>query len=493
MRLLLVLSEVQIKYGSYGFQHGLAALSAYIRKAGGHQVALCYIGPSWKPELFREQVRRFRPHVIGFYTTEDQARFSRKLLREPGVDNAFTLFGGPYATLNPEILEEEPRLDALCVGEGEIPLSELLGRLEGGSDPADVAGLWVRRGADIVRNPPPPFLQDLDALPPCDRSLFEETPEIRHVGITQISFRNSFRVSRGCPYGCTFCSNGPLSRAQDGRFTRFRSVPAVLAEIDEVTARYRPQEIYFEDDSFTLNETFVDAFVDAYPRTSDLPFEFFSHIGPSTLGVLTKLRSVGGRRVSFGIESGNEALRRKVLKKRFSNELVLEVFRGARRMGYQVEAFVMAGLPDETPESFGDTAALLRRIDPDLYSVSIYFPFRGTELYAYAMKKRYLNGPVALDDDFVSRRRALLDMPDFPPAVVEEEVRRLPMRVYRGISLRKALLFRVYETRFGDQLLQRLAPLKRALRIFAVGGLPGALRAQGSGAFKTSLATLFKR
>jgi len=483
MRLLLVFSEVQIKYGSYAFQHGLGAISAYVKRAG-HEVALAYIGPRWNSRPFQRQVRSFAPHVIGFYTTEDQLRFARQLLRQLGSERPFTVFGGPFATLNPEFLEEEPLLDALCVGEGELATTELLCRLAEGADPGDVPGLWVRRGSEIVRNPPPPFLADLDALPPVDRSLFAEAPEIRHVGITQICHRNSFRISRGCPYGCTFCSNKRLSQAQDGRFTRFRSVAAVMREIEDVIAAYHPAEIYFEDDTFTLKEGWVDEFVVAYPEVTRLPFEFFSHIGPSTLDVLEKLRRVGGRRVSFGVESGNEEIRSRVLGKRFSNQQVVEVFREARRMGYQAEAFVMAGLPDETPHSFGDTAELLREIQPDLYSVSIYFPFRGTALYEYALEQGYLKGPVDLDASFVSRRRALLQMPEFPPQSVAREVRRLPFRVYGKTSLRKALLFRVYESRLGDPLLRLLAPVKRVLRIFAVGGLTGAHRVEGMAPLK---------
>ena len=470
MRLLLVFTEVQIKYGSYAFQHGVGAISAWVRHAG-HEVALAYVGPRWRPESFRRRLASFDPHVIGFYTTEDQLRFARKLLAEPGVEGRFTVFGGPFATLNPEVLEEEPRLDAVCVGEGERPMADLLDRLAAGRDAGDVPGLWVRRGTEIVRNPSPPFLEDLDSLPPVDRELFAEAPEISHVGITQISHRNSFRISRGCPYACSFCSNRRLSEAQPGRFTRFRSVDSVVGEIERVTARYRPAEVYFEDDTFTLDRGFIDGFVEAYPKVSELPFEFFSHIGPTTLEMLEKLRRVGGRRVSFGIESGDEDLRTRVLGKRFSNQQVEEVFAGARAMGYQVEAFIMAGLPDETPETFGATAELLRRIQPDLYSVSIYFPFRGTALYEYALECGYLGGPVSLDDRFVSRRRALLEMPGFPPAEVQRAVRRLPFEIYGRTSPRRALLFRAYETRLGDAMLQLLAPVRRALRVYAVGGL----------------------
>lgn len=474
MRLLLVFTEIQIKYGSYAFQAGLGALSAWVKQHGGHQVALAYQGPRFDPNAFQKRVADFKPDVIGFYATEDQLRFVRKLLHEPCVRDAFTVFGGPFPTLNPEFLEEEPHLDALCVGEGELPMTELLDRLGQEKDPGDIPGLWVRRGSEIIKNPTPPFLPELDALPFVDRSIFAEAPEIRHVGITQICHRNSFRISRGCPYGCTFCSNQRLGRVQHGRFTRFRSVDAVMREIREVTRAYNPREIYFDDDTFTLDPRFIDEFVEHYPKATDLPFEFFSHIGPTTVPILEKLRAVGGRRVSFGIESGNEDLRTGVLKKRFTNDEVKAVFNEVKKMGYQAEAFVMAGLPDETPESFRDTAALLRDIQPDLYSISIYFPFRGTELFDHAVEQGYLSGPVDLDDTFVSRRRALLDMPDFPPKSVAREVRAFPWRVYGKSSLRKAFLFWVYEMPFGDRLLKLLAPVRRFLRVYALGGLTGA-------------------
>jgi len=470
VRLLLVYTEVQIKYGSYAFQHGLAALAAYVKQAGDPQVSLCYVGPKWNNEGYRDRIRRFRPDVIGFYVTEDQLRFVRKLLNDGATGGAFTLFGGPYASLNPEIIEQERRLDAVCIGEGELPTVTLLDTLARRQEPAEIPGLWVRRGSEIIRTHSPPYIEDLDSLPFVDREIFEAAPELKHVGITQISHRNSFRVSRGCPFKCSFCSNHRLARNQEGTFTRLRSVPLVMQEVRQVVGRYRPKEIYFDDDTFTLKESFVDEFVEAYPATSTLPFEFFSHVGPTALRVLEKLRGVGGRRVSFGIESGNEHIRNKVLGKSFSNDRVEEVFREARRMGYQVEAFLMVGLPDETPEAFDDTVELMRRIQPDLYSLSIYFPFRGTDLYEHALRQGYLDGPVDLDDTFVSRRRALLDMPAFPPAAVARAVRNFPLRVYGRPSLRKALLFRAYESPLGDPLLQALAPVKRLLRDFVLRG-----------------------
>ncbi|MBA4319691.1 MAG: hypothetical protein C0412_14920, partial [Flavobacterium sp.] len=284
------------------------------------------------------------------------------------------------------------------------------------------------------------------------------------IGLTQICYKNSFRVSRGCPHQCSFCSNKQISAAQLGSFVRFRSIDNVLSEIESVVKKFFPAEIYFEDDTFTLNESFIDEFCSEYPMRIGSPFEFFAHISSSTIQTLEKLRKAGGRRVSFGIESGNEELRRKILKKNFSNKDVIQIFKEAKKMGYHTEAFVMTGLPDETPERFNDTVQLLKTIKPDLYSLSIYFPFQGTDLYNYSVAKGYVTKNFEIPDNFVSRRNTLLRMPDFRPDEILYSVRTFGWKVYKDYSLKKAILFWIYESKFGNALLRYGALFKRLLR-----------------------------
>lgn len=469
MKILFVYTEVNVKFGSYGFQHGLAALSAYLKAHGYADVDLCYIGPRFSARPFRAAVSARRPDVIAFYATHDQFRFALRLLSELRDAHGVAVFGGPHATLFPGLIERHPRIGAVCCGEGEEALLALVRALDNGEPYDRIPGLWVRSGNRVVRNRPRPFIADLDALPFADRELFRRIPTRTRVGLTQISFRNSFRVSRGCPFRCSFCSNFEIGRAQPGTFLRFRSASNVLREMETVVARYGPREVYFEDDTFTLSEPFLDALCETYPRRIGLPFEFFARIGPDTVRILEKLRKAGGRRVSFGVECGNEDYRRNVLKKDFSNAQVENVFAAARRMGYKTEAFVIGGLPDETPALFRDTVELLRRIQPDLYSMSIYFPFRGTELFQLAVERGYVHPDFELPETFVSRRDTVLHMPEFTREQILACVRRFGWDVYKGISPRRAWMFRVYETRAGDALLRCAAGMKRAARTAAIG------------------------
>jgi hypothetical protein len=138
-------------------------------------------------------------------------------------------------------------------------------------------------------------------------------------------------------------------------------------------------------------------------------------------------------------------------------------------MGLHAEAFVMAGLPEETPEMLQDTVQLLRDVQPDLYSVSIYFPFKGTELYRHCVNKGYISADFEIDDQFVSRRDSVLSMPQFSRDQIVAAVRRFGWEIYRGKDWRKAVLFRVYESGpIGDRLLRLSAPLRRHLRRFVI-------------------------
>lgn len=469
MKILLVYTEINIKFGSYGFQHGIAALSAYLKQHGYRDIEFCYVGPSYTPQPFRRALSGFRPDIIGFYTTHDQFRFVLKLLPHVSNEKTFVICGGPHATLHPDLINEHPRVNAVCIGEGENAMLELVRALESGHSVCNIPGLWVRGPRGIVKNPTASFIRDLDALPVADRDIFCRSTPWARVGLTQISYRNSFRISRGCPFHCAFCSNHEMGRAQEGSFLRFRSLENVLREIEQVVTRFRPKEIYFEDDTFTLNESFIDEFCRQYPARVGLPFEFFAHIGPSATRILGKLRAAGGRRVSFGIESGNEAFRKNVLRKSFSNQDVVDVIAAAGRMGYKTEAFVIVGFPDENLAMFADTMKLLRQTQPDLYSLSIYFPFRGTELYRRCVDKGYVDSDFVIHDRFVSRRDTVLRMPHFPRGQILKAVKQFGWQVYHGNSPRKAVLFRVYESPLGDFLLRYSAGMKRLARTFAIG------------------------
>jgi radical SAM superfamily enzyme YgiQ (UPF0313 family) len=123
-------------------------------------------------------------------------------------------------------------------GEGDQTMPELAEVLDGRRDPETVLGLSFRRGGETVHTPDRPFIEDLDALPSPDFSLMEGWSQKR---VTPLS------TSRGCPFGCRFCSVIPMF----GTRYRFHSVERVLSDLEQ----YGPntKHVFFCDDNFAAN------------------------------------------------------------------------------------------------------------------------------------------------------------------------------------------------------------------------------------------------
>ena len=461
MKVLFINPEMNIKYGAYGYQAGLAALSASCKADGVSTIGYRHLVSPFSPTMLDETIREWEPDLIGFYTPFMQYRFVHRLIATIPVQ-IFTILGGPHPTIFPECLELIPNLDAICIGEGDETFVELIRALSRGKTPEKIAGLAYRQGGEVIFSERRPFIENLDTLPFEDRTIFE-TARKRRSGLLQISHTNSFRLGRGCPYRCTFCSNSAQSKAQPGKYVRFRSLDHILEEIRTVVKRYRPEVLYFQDDTFMANEGTLIDFCARYKKEIDLPFEFFGRIDRVNDALMKQLRWAGGRRVSFGIESGDEQFREEVLGKRFSNEQVAQAFQITKKHGITAEAFVMIGLPEETRSSARKTAGLLAQIQPDLYTLSTYFPNPGTRLYEISQQKNLLRYP-QVPLWVVNQRDVMLHLPYFKPAQVTSERRWFAFRVYGRTSLLKAVLFTMYETDWGEPFLNFFSFLRKPLR-----------------------------
>ena len=153
----------------------LTDLSAVLRMAG-HRVDLQLADEEKNPTRW---IRRFDPDVVSIpcpVAGHEEALQAAALVRNVCPD-AFVLMGGTHATFTPE-LALRPEVDAVCVGEADGAVPELLDRLERGIDWQDVRNLAVEIDGELVQNPMRPPEQDLDALPFPDRELYFQYPFI---------------------------------------------------------------------------------------------------------------------------------------------------------------------------------------------------------------------------------------------------------------------------------------------------------------------------
>jgi hypothetical protein len=198
-------------------------------------------------------------------------------------------------------------------------------------------------------------------------------------------------ASRGCPFACTYCFNHAVVEryrhdlhcaASQLNYVRFESVPRLMDEIRRLLATYRNIRMFiFDDDLFTYNSEFVLKFCVAYPAVSEVPFVVNAHVGFFDADRARCLTAAGCRIVKFGLESGSERIRRRVLNRHMTNRQIATALDTAHQHGLHSSVFIMLGLPREQPEDVRATIELLAAARPGRFRWSYFFPYPGTKAY----------------------------------------------------------------------------------------------------------------
>ena len=90
----------------------------------------------------------------------------------------------------------------------------------------------------------------------------------------------------------------------------------MIEEIKLVRKNYGTNLIYFRDDTFDANKEWLLSLLERYKKEIDLPFRCNVHVSNVDEQVVKVLKESGCYIVCFGVETGNEELRKKVLHKR---------------------------------------------------------------------------------------------------------------------------------------------------------------------------------
>jgi radical SAM superfamily enzyme YgiQ (UPF0313 family) len=410
MRVLFVYPNL---YTQMGFNHGLASLSAVLKRAG-HETKLVNLNENLPPvptpdELWRTIVE-WGPGAIGFSALTQQYRAALEIARDlrarasaAGRELPPLVVGGVHPTMVPESVMADGVWDHVGVGECEDALLALVQRLERGERPTDVPNFLSWKGGarpelaapvaseHWIHNPVGEF-PDLAELPIPDYELFDvqRITDQKHGWFGLLS-------SRGCPYRCTYCLNHRIvDRYQDelGRavpdlgFFRYRPPAKLIEEIQWVLARYRGVGTFiFDDDLFTQNPSHAIAVANAYREARiETPFVVNSHVKRLDPRVAEALAAAGCKILKLGIESGSPRVRKEVLQRFMTDADILKTIEVAERNGLHTSGFVMVGLPHETHAERWETVDLLARSGIGRFRTSLFFPFPGTESHRLAVQ-----------------------------------------------------------------------------------------------------------
>ncbi len=359
---------------------GILYLASYINKyAQDIKAEILDVGAE-KLNLndFTEKLKTIKPDIIGISSMTPQLQGTleiAKVIKRIFPDKPVFL-GGPHISADKEFVNRHNNLfDYAIVGEAEKTFLETLKKLF--------------NGEVVPRIQESEIILDLDEIPVPDMSLIDRKNYKKTA---------SMLFSRGCPFKCYYCSRPAISNK-----VRYRSIKNMLAEIKE---RYLDCEgcINFQDDTFTMNRQKVVDFCEAVlAEKLNLKWECNTRIDLVDEDLLKKMKLAGCTQINFGIESGNERVRREIIHKGdFDNKRIREVFGWCKKHKIKIAAYFMIGHPTETKEELQETKKMILGYGIDVLGLSIPLPFPGSALYDIAKREKQIDEK--LIDDFAEKK-----------------------------------------------------------------------------------------
>ncbi|MBP6943962.1 MAG: B12-binding domain-containing radical SAM protein [Candidatus Omnitrophica bacterium] len=425
---------------------GISYISSYL-KSLGHDVALLVLNRADGPfnAAADKAIKEHSPGLVCLSAITTEYPFIEKVAgyikkRYPGI---FVIAGGIHISLAPEEAIKGP-FDAICVGEGEYAAAELAECLDAGRRPSGIKNLWIKAAdGSVERNPARPFVGDLDSLPFPDRQIWQEWIS------EEPGTKYSILAGRGCSFGCTYCCNHALRKIAPGKYVRYRSPENIIKELEICrTALPGHDTVYFEMENIGPEDGWARGFISRlkeYNIASGRRLNFGANVRVTKGAVFDELfaemKDAGFGYVNMGLESGSERIRRELLKRDYSDSDLIAAVRSAKVRGLQVCLNSMMGLPGETTRDLEKTAELNRSCQPDWHFVSIFYPYPGTELYAYCAEEGLLKKDASgeLDD-----RRANILLTGMTGRDLQRSYLWFNFNVYRGYKPHHVILARVF-------------------------------------------------
>jgi radical SAM superfamily enzyme YgiQ (UPF0313 family) len=367
---------------------GLLYLSSFLRQRG-FEVEVVDTTFARRQDVLRRLADG--PRVVGLYTNLMTRRPVLDLVAAAKAQGKTVVLGGPESAGHPE--EYLARgADVVVVGEGEETLAELLPALDqrGAHRLHGVAGTLFRdEDGRVVRNPERAQIRDLDALPWPDRERIDLGRYVdvwrRHHGQGSVNLI----TARGCPYRCRWCSHAVF-----GFTHRRRSVGDVADELQAIHDRWRPDQVWYADDVFTINHRWLfDYAAELRRRGLRVPFETISRADRMMRDeVLAALAEMGCYRIWIGSESGSQRVL-DAMERGVTAEQVQWATQAAQRHGLQVGMFLMWGYEGETVEDIEATIDHVKRTNPDVFFTTVAYPIQGTAYQAEVGDRLVPGGP----------------------------------------------------------------------------------------------------
>jgi len=297
------------------------------------------------------------------------------------------LMGGVHpSTMYKQILENYP-VDFVVCGEAEETILELMEGIKKDKKISyfnKIKGLaFKNENGQIIKTEPREYIKDLDKLPYPKHEYFKKEIEA--------SKKVYIMTSRGCPFGCMFCSTSNYW----GRMCRRRSVENVIGEIKFLIEKFPSiEEILFVDDEFTLNQEHAIELCKAMINAGiKLKWDCSTRVSSVSEELVEWMKKAGCVHVSMGVESGSEKLI-KVIHKKITIKQIINAFELFHKYNIPASMYLITGIPGENSQTVNETIKLLKKLSntkPEFKKPALLQIYPNTEVYNLAKKQGIIN------------------------------------------------------------------------------------------------------
>jgi radical SAM superfamily enzyme YgiQ (UPF0313 family) len=338
-------------------------------------------------ELLHE-IEDLRPDIVGVSASMQTYHEAVRIIRvvksiDPGIT---TTMGGAHPSIFSEKVMENEDLDFVFRGEAELMFPHFLEQLKGEENFENIKGLGYRKDGRVVLNDIN-LEADIDSI---------KIPDYKNINLREY-IKNGYSyggfygksapvwITRGCPYGCSFCSASLIN----GKKIRRHSVEYVVNWIDHLYREFSIRQFALVDDNFTFQIDYAKKFcrtiielVEKGHFKEKIYFATPNGVRIDSLDdeLITLMKKAGWQGLSIAPESGSRKTLKR-MRKTLDPASVPGVVERIKKQGLDVRAFFIIGYPGETRDDVRETVTLIRRSKIDAIILGKFLPIPGTPIF----------------------------------------------------------------------------------------------------------------
>ena len=375
MKIVVINSPVRCHASPNNIPLGIYCVGASIERVFPEDKIIYVDLNRYRPELTPSQAAELLPVadiylLSGLITTYRWQKTLCSIIRTKFPGKPIVSGGGLASNIGSELIDWID-CDGVAIGEGEYIAPAIIAHAKAGK---------VRH----MYKANPPAIESLPEFPWDKVEGLEDYIKnpiwggaAKNSSATPFTMHRSINIvaSRGCPYGCRFCSRHMLG----GRKYRAKPGKDLAKEVLALVDKYNLDFVGLTDDNFVAHPDNAREFA----RAIGGKVRWGCHARFDEMDdpeLLADFRDGGCVYVGFGGESANPEIL-EAMQKKNDPEQMARVLGMCRLAGIHPNATWMMGWPGETREQVRDTAKFILRHAPENKSIFVATAYPGTDLW----------------------------------------------------------------------------------------------------------------